>query len=109
MPPGLGAAGQDRPTPTAAPHAAFFRVISFTRSRKIPVVSFSRSATVARSRMKVEAGPKGIVMHFRDRSFANPAKLAGYIADQRSFARRPPGKGGRVEAVPTPLTPPSSA
>jgi hypothetical protein len=57
-------------------------------------------------------------MHFRDRSFANPAKLAGYIADQRSFAkvrpdmsvsRRPPGKGGRVEAVPTPLTPPSSA
>ncbi len=36
---------------------------------------------------KVEAGPKGIVMHFRDRSFANPAKLAGYIADQRSFAK----------------------
>ncbi len=36
---------------------------------------------------KVEAGPKGIVMHFRDRAFANPAKLAGYIADQRSFAK----------------------
>ncbi|TGD96779.1 transcription-repair coupling factor [Methylobacterium nonmethylotrophicum] len=36
---------------------------------------------------KVEAGPKGVVMHFRDRAFANPARLAGYIAEQRSFAK----------------------
>ena len=36
---------------------------------------------------KVEAGPKGIVLHFRDRAFANPGKLAAYIAEQRSFAK----------------------
>ena len=36
---------------------------------------------------KVEAGPKGVVVHFRERSFANPQGLVGYVAEQASFAR----------------------
>ena len=42
-----------------------------------------RKANVA----KVEAGPKGVVVHFRDRSFANPQGLVGYVAEQASFAK----------------------
>jgi transcription-repair coupling factor (superfamily II helicase) len=36
---------------------------------------------------KVEAGPKGIIVSFRDNSFANPAGLVSYVAEQASFAK----------------------
>lgn len=36
---------------------------------------------------KVDAGPKGIVLTFRDNSFPNPAALVGYIAEQGSLAK----------------------
>jgi transcription-repair coupling factor (superfamily II helicase) len=36
---------------------------------------------------KVEAGPKGIVVAFRDRRFANPDSLVRYVAERGSFAR----------------------
>ncbi|WP_298958074.1 transcription-repair coupling factor [uncultured Methylobacterium sp.] len=36
---------------------------------------------------KVEAGPKGVVMHFRDRAFAAPQKLVTYVTAQGSFAK----------------------
>ncbi|MCJ2076616.1 transcription-repair coupling factor [Methylobacterium sp. E-016] len=36
---------------------------------------------------KVEAGPKGVVVHFRDKSFANPQGLVAYVAEQASFAK----------------------
>ncbi|GJD36671.1 transcription-repair coupling factor [Methylobacterium aerolatum] len=36
---------------------------------------------------KVEAGPKGVVVHFRDRSYANPTGLVAYVAEQASFAK----------------------
>ena len=36
---------------------------------------------------KVEAGPKGVVIHFRDRAFANPPGLVALVAEQGSFAK----------------------
>lgn len=36
---------------------------------------------------KVEAGPKGIIVAFRDNSFANPAGLVTYVASQGSLAK----------------------
>ena len=36
---------------------------------------------------KVEAGPKGVIVSFRDNAFANPAGLVAYIAEQASFAK----------------------
>ena len=36
---------------------------------------------------KVEAGPKGIIVAFRDNSFANPAGLVKYVGEQGSFAK----------------------
>lgn len=36
---------------------------------------------------KLDAGPKGIVIHFRKREFANPAGLVRYIAEQGSLAK----------------------
>jgi transcription-repair coupling factor (superfamily II helicase) len=36
---------------------------------------------------KVEGGPKGIIVSFRDSSFANPAGLVAYVAEQGSFAK----------------------
>ncbi|MDB5522513.1 MAG: mfd [Rhizobium sp.] len=36
---------------------------------------------------KLEAGPKGIVVQFRDRTFPNPAGLVGFIATQGSLAK----------------------
>ncbi len=36
---------------------------------------------------KVEAGPKGIIISFRDNSFANPNGLIRYVQDQGSYAR----------------------
>ncbi|WP_294640897.1 hypothetical protein, partial [uncultured Aureimonas sp.] len=36
---------------------------------------------------KLDAGPKGIVIHFRDKSFANPAALVRYISEQGVSAK----------------------
>ncbi|HUI20833.1 MAG TPA: transcription-repair coupling factor [Methylocella sp.] len=36
---------------------------------------------------KVEAGPKGVIVAFRDNSFANPPGLVRYVAEQGSFAK----------------------
>jgi transcription-repair coupling factor (superfamily II helicase) len=36
---------------------------------------------------KVDAGPKGVIIAFRDNSFANPQGLVRYIAEQRSEAK----------------------
>jgi transcription-repair coupling factor (superfamily II helicase) len=36
---------------------------------------------------KVEAGPKGVVVHFRDKAFANPQGLVAYVTEQASFAK----------------------
>ena len=36
---------------------------------------------------KVEAGPKGIIVAFRDNAFADPTALVGYVAEQGSFAK----------------------
>jgi transcription-repair coupling factor (superfamily II helicase) len=36
---------------------------------------------------KVEAGPKGIVVAFRDKSFANPNGLVRYVAERGTFAK----------------------
>ncbi len=36
---------------------------------------------------RVEGGPKGIIVTFRDNSFANPAGLLTYVAEQGSFAK----------------------
>ena len=36
---------------------------------------------------KVEGGPKGIIVAFRDNAFANPAALVSYLAEQGSFAK----------------------
>ena len=36
---------------------------------------------------KIEAGPKGVVVAFRDNSFANPAGLVRFVAQQGSEAK----------------------
>jgi transcription-repair coupling factor (superfamily II helicase) len=36
---------------------------------------------------KVEGGPKGIIVSFRNNSFADPASLVAYVAEQGSFAK----------------------
>jgi transcription-repair coupling factor (superfamily II helicase) len=36
---------------------------------------------------KVEGGPKGIIVSFRDKSFADPAGLIAYVTEQGSFAK----------------------
>jgi transcription-repair coupling factor (superfamily II helicase) len=36
---------------------------------------------------KLDAGPKGLVIHFRKREFPNPAGLVGYIGEQGSLAK----------------------
>lgn len=36
---------------------------------------------------KVDAGPKGVVVSFRDNAFANPTGLVRYVAEQGSFAK----------------------
>src|SRR5215208_3871427 len=36
---------------------------------------------------KVDGGPKGIIVAFRDNAFANPGALVAYVAEQASFAR----------------------
>jgi transcription-repair coupling factor (superfamily II helicase) len=36
---------------------------------------------------KVDAGPKGVIIAFRDNLFADPAGLVRYVSQQRSFAK----------------------
>jgi transcription-repair coupling factor (superfamily II helicase) len=59
---------------------------------------------------KVDVGPKGAVIAFRDTTFANPAGLIAWIADQRSEARIRPDQtvvlmrdwadlGGRLQGI----------
>ena len=38
---------------------------------------------------KVDAGPKGAVIAFRDNSFENPAALAAWLSDERDVSMRP--------------------
>jgi transcription-repair coupling factor (superfamily II helicase) len=47
------------------------------------IKSLCRTANVE----KLEAGPKGIVVQFRDRTFPNPAGLVGYISRQGTLAK----------------------
>jgi transcription-repair coupling factor (superfamily II helicase) len=52
---------------------------------------------------KLDAGPKGVVLHFRGREFADPAALIGYIGQQGSLARiRPDQSVVFVRDWPTP-------
>ena len=36
---------------------------------------------------KLDAGPKGVVIQFRNREFSNPAGLVGYIGEQGAYAK----------------------
>ena len=49
----------------------------------VAIKSLSRSANVE----KLEAGPKGVVLSFRDNVFANPEGLIAYIREQGSSVR----------------------
>ncbi len=51
--------------------------------RIVFIKSLCRKANVE----KLDAGPKGVVIHFRKREFANPAGLVGYIGEQGSLAK----------------------
>ena len=51
--------------------------------RLMAVKVLCRQANVS----KVDAGPKGVVLAFRDRAFANPTGLVGYVAEQKTFAK----------------------
>src|SRR5205814_963267 len=52
---------------------------------------------------KVEAGPKGLVLSFRDNTFANPDRLVAFIREQGAAARvRPDMKVVFFENWPTP-------
>jgi transcription-repair coupling factor (superfamily II helicase) len=52
---------------------------------------------------KVDGGPKGIIISFRDNSFANPTGLIGYVTEQASFAKvRPDMKIVFIRDVETP-------
>ena len=50
------------------------------------VVRICRGFTEA-SAIKIEAGPKGAVVSFRDNSFANPDRLVAFIREQGAAAR----------------------
>jgi transcription-repair coupling factor (superfamily II helicase) len=52
---------------------------------------------------KVDGGPKGIIVSFRDNAFANPNGLVAYVAEQASFAKvRPDMKIVFIRDVETP-------
>ena len=52
----------------------------------VTIKGWCRTANVE----KVDAGPKGIVLTFRDNAFPNPAALVRYISEQGSFAKLRP-------------------
>ena len=49
----------------------------------VAIKAFCRRANVE----KIEAGPKGAVVSFRDNSFANPDRLVAFIRDQGARVR----------------------
>ncbi len=52
---------------------------------------------------KVDAGPKGIILSFRDNAFANPDGLVRFVAEQGSMAKvRPDMKIVFIDDFPTP-------
>lgn len=52
---------------------------------------------------KLDAGPKGVVVQFRHKEFANPAALVGYISKQGSLAKiRPDQSIVFIRDLPTP-------
>ncbi|MCC2653391.1 MAG: transcription-repair coupling factor, partial [Microvirga sp.] len=52
---------------------------------------------------KVDGGPKGIIISFRDNSFANPTGLISYVTEQASFAKvRPDMKIVFIRDIETP-------
>jgi transcription-repair coupling factor (superfamily II helicase) len=52
---------------------------------------------------KLEAGPKGVVVQFRNKEFPNPANLVGYIAKQGTMAKiRPDQSVFLTRDLPTP-------
>jgi transcription-repair coupling factor (superfamily II helicase) len=54
---------------------------------------------------KVEAGPKGTIVSFRDSSFANPEGLVAYVAEQGSLAKvRPDMRIVFIDDFPTPAS-----
>jgi transcription-repair coupling factor (superfamily II helicase) len=72
----------------------------------VAIKNLCRQANVA----KVEVGPKGALIGFRDNAFANPAGLLGWIAEQKSEARVRPDQtlvlirdwgdvGGRLKGI----------
>jgi transcription-repair coupling factor (superfamily II helicase) len=63
------------------------------------IKSLCRQANVE----KLDAGPKGIVMTFRDKQFPNPTGLVGYIAKQGTMAKiRPDHSIFLTRDLPTP-------
>jgi len=63
------------------------------------VKSLCRTANVE----KLDAGPKGVVVQFRNKEFPNPAALVGYIAKQGSMAKiRPDHSVFLTRDLPTP-------
>ncbi|MDY6963656.1 MAG: TRCF domain-containing protein, partial [Pseudomonadota bacterium] len=63
------------------------------------VKSLCRTANVE----KLDAGPKGLVITFRDKQFPNPAGLVGYIAKQGTMAKiRPDQSVFLTRDLPTP-------
>ena len=73
------------------------RSISFSKIMAIKVLC--RRANVE----KVDGGPKGIIVSFRDNSFANPTGLISYVTEQASFAKvRPDMKIVFIRDVETP-------
>jgi transcription-repair coupling factor (superfamily II helicase) len=63
------------------------------------IKSLCRTANVE----KLDAGPKGVVVQFRNREFPNPAGLVGYIAKQGSLAKiRPDHSVFLTRDLPTP-------
>ncbi|MFC7400409.1 transcription-repair coupling factor [Chelatococcus sp. GCM10030263] len=52
---------------------------------------------------KVEAGPKGVIVSFRDNSFANPEGLVAFVGEQGSLAKvRPDMRIVFIDDFPTP-------
>ena len=57
----------------------------------VAIKALSRRANVE----KIEAGPKGVVLSFRDNIFANPEGLIGYIRERGAAARIRNEKSGQ--------------
>ncbi|AYG59119.1 transcription-repair coupling factor [Rhizobium jaguaris] len=63
------------------------------------IKSLCRTANVE----KLDAGPKGVVVQFRNKEFPNPANLVGYIAKQGTMAKiRPDQSVFLTRDLPTP-------